>query len=43
MTQDHEVVVNFFWLQAQYTNLWVSCGCLGVLLLFRDFNLNFCW
>ena len=44
MTQAHGVAVNFFWLQVQYTTyLWVSYGCLGALLLFRDINLNFCW
>ena len=43
MTQAHAVAVNFFWLQVQYTYLWVSYGCLGALLLFRDINLNFCW
>ena len=29
-------------LRKQHTNLWVLCDFLGVLLLYRRYNLDFC-
>ena len=32
----------FTYFREQHANLWISCGSLGVLLLFRRYNLDVC-